>query len=782
MLLLVVGLLATGAVGLNFPFLAGEEPKDAATKVESQAAPKGKDSETKADEGRNDVKSLQGEWQAVDGEKGGKTIAEDPKDLRIIFKGDEITLFGDGKKKYRLDTGKSPRELHIDFLDGELKGQTLRMIYSLEKDELKLCMPLDPKIALPTEFKTKPGSNLLLLVLRRAPKDAAAVKRPDDLANVQREWRRGNAAPDGNYKLSCTEGLNELTLFLIKLETKDGKQSVSLLGSSEDVQITAVRKDVPVLPPSPASGGQAPAKGVAIRLVCTTPRGELVFEGSFYPPSLEARGHVEQLGVVYPVTLTATDLTKLKFTIRELPATPLQKALRLGRVVHALRQNAEWTEDAKQKASLVKEAALADKDALAQAAKLYQAGFEKYTDDPLVFKAAVDAARSATKYHIPADQIRSFLAKADNTAASYGRRWQREFNLQVAAALAPQKDYAAVALEIATRLEKELVPADAAATRQRVLKALATAQGNAGSSAAAQEALGRLLAQVEEILDREYRAKVPPFKPVSFTGRKARSNRAVVLELFTGTQCPPCVAASVAFDALHEAYRPSELVLIQYHLHIPGPDPLANPDGQARWEYYGKSFPDKAVGVPTTLFNGKPEAGGGGSMANAEEKFKQYRQLIDPLLETNSAAKLLVTAVRHENKINVKVDVTDLNHLGNDVRLRLLLVEETVRYVGGNRVRFHHNVVRSMVGGVDGFALEEKASKHAASVDLDVLCKSLTSYLDDYNNNWRPFPNSDRPLDLANLRLIALVQDDATREILQATQVEVISPDKAAAK
>jgi len=750
--------------------------------VSSAPVPIAADKETKSDEGAADAKSLQGEWQAVDGEKGGKPIAEDPKDLRIVFKGDEITLFGKGKMKYRLDTGKSPRELYIDVGDGELKGQTFRLIYSLEKDELKVCIPLDPKIARPTEFKTHAGSNLLLLILRRAPKGTAAVKRADDVAIIKREWRRADAAPDGNYMLSYVYGITEETCCLVKLATKDATQSVTLVDFEKSDPVIAVHTEVPAKSPSAAPTGQVPAQGVHIRLVFTTPRDDLVFDGSFSPPSLQARGHLEQGGKVFPATLTATDLPKLKFTIRNLPATPLQKALRLGRIVAASRQRAEFAKDTVEKAGLVKKAELAEKEALAEAPKLFREGFERDADDPLIFDAAVEAARFATKYQIPMDPLRAMIAKADKTAAAYGRDWQREFNLQVAAALAPQKNYTAVALEIATRLEKELVPADAAATRSRVLKALATAQGNAGTSAAAKEALARLLAKAEETLDREYRAKVPPFKPDAFAGRKAKSDRAVVLELFTGTQCPPCVAASVAFDALHEAYRPSELILIQYHLHIPGPDPLTNPDGQARWEYYGKSFPDKAVGVPTTLFNGKPEAGGGGSMANAEEKFKQYRQLIDPLLETNSAAKLSVTAVRQENKIDVRVDVANLKHPGNDVRLRLLLVEETVRYVGGNRVRFHHNVVRSMVGGAGGFALKDKDSKHTAAVDLDVLRKSLNGYLDDYNNNWRPFPNPDRPLDFANLRLIALVQDDATREILQAAQVEIISPGKGAAK
>jgi hypothetical protein len=169
-------------------------------------------------------------------------------------------------------------------------------------------------------------------------------------------------------------------------------------------------------------------------------------------------------------------------------------------------------------------------------------------------------------------------------------------------------------------------------------------------------------------------------------------------------------------------------------------------------------------------------------MTAAQEKYKEFRQLIDPMLETNSAAKLSASAAKLDNKIKIKVEVADLEKPGANVRLRLLLVEETVRYVGGNKVRLHHNLVRSMIGGAAGFALEAKESKHNAVVDLDVLRKSLTGYLDDYNANWRAFPNSERPLDLANLRLIALVQDDATHEILQAKLVEVIEQDKSSTK
>ena len=113
-----------------------------------------------------------------------------------------------------------------------------------------------------------------------------------------------------------------------------------------------------------------------------------------------------------------------------------------------------------------------------------------------------------------------------------------------------------------------------------------------------------------------------------------------MMELFTGAQCPPCVAADVAFDALLKTYKPTDLVLVQYHMHIPGSDPMTNPDTIARWDYYRKHFPENIRGVPSSLFNGKPGGGGGGGMTAAEGKFTQYTGVINPLLEKSTDVKL----------------------------------------------------------------------------------------------------------------------------------------------
>ena len=85
-------------------------------------------------------------------------------------------------------------------------------------------------------------------------------------------------------------------------------------------------------------------------------------------------------------------------------------------------------------------------------------------------------------------------------------------------------------------------------------------------------------------------AKLPKVEVKPYAGRKNPAGRTVLMELFTGTECPPCAAADYGFDLLQDAYRPTELIQLQYHLHIPSPDPLTNPDSEAQWEYYVASF------------------------------------------------------------------------------------------------------------------------------------------------------------------------------------------------
>jgi hypothetical protein len=565
----------------------------------------------------------------------------------------------------------------------------------------------------------------------------------------------GPTIPEGNWKLSFTAnpGL-EVTYFLIKVEKKDGKLTGSIAATPPGFPAFTLDR-------FSADGGKVSValKGAA----------QIDFDGrTVSKDGNQVLGTLTLDGNLNRGRMVHTDLKELARTdvmTRTEQPEPMRKAAELTNrplILGGQLRRAQTDED---KAKIRKEIEEANKEAQEKVPALYREVLEKHADSPDAIDAGLNLVRSAAKSSLKPDVVDQTVKALEKAAAPYGPAYQNEIATGVAESLATQGGYGPMAVEYARRAEKAL-GADAPAAQQvRVLKVLKKALDTAGQGDQAKEVDGRLT-KLEEVIDQEYLKTVPPFKPATFAGRKAPGDRVVVMELFTGAQCPPCVAADVAFDGLEKTYKPKDLVLIQYHLHIPGPDPLTSPASLARQTYYGVNS------TPTTLFNGKKDASGGGGMAQSEGKYKQYRDVIDPLLEKAAGAKVTGNVTRRGDKIDINVEVADLAEAAETTKLRLLLVEEQIRYVGGNKLRFHHQVVRAMPGGADGIALKEKTSRHAVSANLAELRQELTKYLDTYAAE-RAFPNPDRPMDLKHLKVIALVQDDKTKEILQAAEFDL---------
>jgi hypothetical protein len=380
-----------------------------------------------------------------------------------------------------------------------------------------------------------------------------------------------------------------------------------------------------------------------------------------------------------------------------------------------------------------------------------------------IFDAASKLLQQAAAKKAKPEEVRGWAEKAFKAAEPYGPRWQRELALRFAQILVDQDGFAPVAVEQARKAERLLGAAEKPSVQRRVLTVLAQALKKVKKEDEAKEVEARI-------------AKIDiSVKAAAFAGRKSKSERVVLVELFTGAQCPPCVAADLAFDGLAKTYKPTEAVLLQYHLHIPGPDPLTNPDSEARQEYY------QLGGTPSIYFGGKPKVPGGGSFDDAPELYGEYRKAIEPLLEELTAIKLKVTAKRKGDKIDIAAEVADLEKPSEKMRLRLALVEEEVQYTGGNTLKTHHHVVRDMPGGAAGLALKERTAKHTATVDLKALRAKLTKYLDDAGKE-NPFPNKDRPLALKDLRVVAFVQNDQTKEVIEAVEVKVPAEEGAGEK
>ncbi len=390
-------------------------------------------------------------------------------------------------------------------------------------------------------------------------------------------------------------------------------------------------------------------------------------------------------------------------------------------------------------------------------------------DGPELFNVALAVLSQAGEKKVPVEEVRGILERVNKSSGTFGPRWERELTLRTVDILSSQAGMSELAVTQAKRAERLLTDEDTAATRIAVLEAIIRTLQKAGKA----DDVKPYQAQLTKLEVRdfaEYAKTNPPFKTEAFAGRKAKSDRAAVVEVFTGAECPPCVGVDLAFDGLMKTYKPTEVILLQYHFHVPRPDPLTNADGMDRVEYYA----DKIRGAPTLFISGKLGTGSGGGAADSEKFYKQFRTAIDEVLEKPAGVKLSLAVSKGEKGgFSAKATIADLEAPGEKVMLRFALVEERIRYTGGNGLRYHHMVVRSMPGGAKGVALTKKTHEQTVTIDPDAVKTALNKYLDDFAKMEEPFPRADRPLNLKNLKLVALVQNDTTKEILQAVQVDL---------
>ncbi len=392
-------------------------------------------------------------------------------------------------------------------------------------------------------------------------------------------------------------------------------------------------------------------------------------------------------------------------------------------------------------------------------------------DGPLLFDAAFDVLAQASAKKMKADEVRGLVERVGKAAGTYGPTWERAVALRLANTLAGQEGLAEVALAQARRAERMLTDDDDAATVMEVLQIVVRGLTLAGKVEEAKPLAARI-SKLEVKDFQDYAKTHPPFAPEAYKGRKAVADRAVLVEFFTGSECPPCVAADLAAAGLLKSYTPAEVVVLQYHYHIPGPDPLTSPDSAERIRQFEEVL-KKRGGFPAAFVNGKLDAEGGGTAAESEKKYKALRAAIDEQLERPAGVKLGLTVSKQDKGYALKAAVAHLAAPGETMSLRFAVAEDRVRYKGGNGLRYHPMVVRAMPGGAKGFPLTKKTHEQTVTVDVDELRAKLDKSLDEFVRTDGEFPNPSRPLALKNLKAVAFVQNDATGEVLQVVQVDL---------
>jgi hypothetical protein len=475
------------------------------------------------------------------------------------------------------------------------------------------------------------------------------------------------------------------------------------------------------------------------------------------------------------------ELTNADITLHQPVPEPLQKIQNMSRETQTLALQVFKSSDPAEKQKLVKQIAEIRKAVQEQRPKAYEEVVTRHADSAAVFEAALSLLSTAGARGAERRQVESWAATVTRAAEPYGRRWRQEISLRVAELLGASPVHGQLALPYAQRAADLLRADDGTFQTVRTFQALAAALQRAGKPAEARQVEIRL-AELDDTLDKEYRARRPALKVTATDGTNKKGNRAAVLEFFTGIHCPYSESLYLAFDALRQNYTGGDLVIIQYHTPLSGPDPMANADTESRWKYYVKANPKQVQRTPATFFNGRLETLGrrhghakkpADRSDDARRKYNLSTEIIDETLATSAVAKLSVRAERRDEKITISVDVRDLAAPAETMRLRLALVEDTIRYVGTNNLRFHHHVVRAMPGGPDGVSLKEGDSSHQVTVDLADLRERAHRYLDDYATQRKVLPALYRPLELERLHIIAFVQDDSSSEILIGAMAEV---------
>jgi hypothetical protein len=308
----------------------------------------------------------------------------------------------------------------------------------------------------------------------------------------------------------------------------------------------------------------------------------------------------------------------------------------------------------------------------------------------------------------------------------------------------------------------------------------------------------------EEFLDARYREGYRnPIKAEKYERVSGQTDRVVLAEFFTGAGCVPCIPFDYSFEADLDHYSRRELAVLVYHWHAPTMDPLGNRSSDARVGYYD------VHGAPTTFvdgvkFNSPDEDSRSKSEAvNVSQRvYVQIKSRINAELKTAPKGEIKLDAKRVGETVEVNLTGRPLNGVSADVTLQLALIENEVHYSGENGLRFHLMVVRNLArqpGSENyGFKMEpNRANKINYVFDIkDIIAQNLRYYTDlpaerrkefaarvgaeaaqDIGIDFS-FKEERNIIDPNNLSVVAFLQDDKTKEILQSAYLRVPSTTK----
>lgn len=247
-----------------------------------------------------------------------------------------------------------------------------------------------------------------------------------------------------------------------------------------------------------------------------------------------------------------------------------------------------------------------------------------------------------------------------------------------------------------------------------------------------------------------------------------------LFEMFTSSNCMPCVATDVGLSALGKAYG-DEVIILREHLPLVGDDALATVHGEARGEMYD------VKGTPMVFLNGldvNPKRERGftamyGPVPNGPPAYAFFEARLIPELKRTTPIRIDASAGYNDDGI-LEVDATVTGHPKDHpaVHMILALAEEKIRVGSPNGILVHDMVLRLMLGNPFGIPQSDEGLTASGTVNMQLIRAAVLGYVE--KDGAKMLPEIRRKvIEFDDLKLIVFVQDIETKAVLQSAMFDV---------
>ena len=238
----------------------------------------------------------------------------------------------------------------------------------------------------------------------------------------------------------------------------------------------------------------------------------------------------------------------------------------------------------------------------------------------------------------------------------------------------------------------------------------------------------------------------------------SRTNKKVLVDDFTGLNCPYCGYASLAVSDMLDEF-PETLISAQWHLENFTPDysdfddctynGLAGECFETRASYYGW---DTINAVPIEAFNGLEVITGANSQLEA---YNGYVPVYQSIVDQATPYNIEINGLKDSLYVDYEVTITMETNMANDNQYVHVFIAEdnimSVWWIFGDVDHNARNVVRKW-DSVLNLDISEEGDSQTFSGSFTIE-----------DNAWNP----------DSIKVIALVQNSSTKEVFQVEQMNI---------